>query len=99
MLAKMTISIMWLPFVVIISAIIGFCFRNIQIRKFRKRVIELENEMLRNHAEILNLQQELMASESKNALPYKSRVVPMIEPQQDGNTENRDSSQRKKIKK
>lgn len=36
----------------------GFLLRGSQIRASKKKVIELENEMLNNHAEILELQRE-----------------------------------------
>ena len=95
MIAKMTISILWLPVIFIVAAYIGFLFRSVQIAKSNKRIIYLENEMLRNHAEILKLQQELVEHERNNELAHKSRVVPMKESQSDEN----DAAQKKKSNK
>ena len=99
MLANSTISIFWLPLIVLMSALAGFFLRRAQLYKSKKRIIYLENEMLSNHAEILKLQQELVMMEKNSALPHKSRVVPMKDSQQEGNTENPETSPLKKIKK
>jgi hypothetical protein len=98
MLANLTISIFWLPLIVLISVIAGFFLRRFQVQKSKKRIIYLENEMLSNHAEILKLQQELATIEKNNSLSHKSRVVPMKD-SQEGNTENPETSPLKKIKK
>lgn len=37
----------------------GFLYRQSQIQKYNKRVIELEKEMLRNHAEIIDLHRQI----------------------------------------
>ncbi|MEO6644964.1 MAG: hypothetical protein ABIN89_01070 [Chitinophagaceae bacterium] len=73
--------------------------RRFQVHKSKRRIIYLENEMLSNHAEILKLQQELVTMEKNNELPHKSRVVPMKESQQEGITENPETSPLKKINK
>ena len=46
-------------------AFIGFLFRSAQIRSLKGKVIELETEMLRNHADILDLQKEKALLEQK----------------------------------
>jgi cell division protein FtsB len=99
MIANLSISILWLPAIIIIAAYMGFYFRSSQIAKSRKRIIYLENEMLRNHAEILKLQQEIAINERANDSLYKSRVVPMKDPQPDINTENQEANQKKKSNK
>jgi hypothetical protein len=42
------------------SALCGFLFRSGQLKKSRKRILSLEEEMLQNHAEILNLQRKIV---------------------------------------
>ncbi|MBZ5858487.1 hypothetical protein [Flavihumibacter profundi] len=37
------------------GSILGFAFRSKQIAKSKKRILELETEMVENHAEILKL--------------------------------------------
>ena len=96
MIANLFISILWLPVIILIAAFVGFSFRSAQITKSKKRIIYLENEMLRNHAEILKLQQELVEMENANGLTHKSRVVPMKDPQQDDSSE---AGQKKKLNK
>ena len=65
------------PVLLIIGAfILGFFLRGKQLRKLRKRVIELEKEMLSNHAEILDLQKE-RASLLKQMKESKIPVIPM----------------------
>jgi hypothetical protein len=96
MIANSSISILWLPLIVLLAVFAGFFFRSSQIAKSKKRIIYLENEMLRNHAEILKLQQEIVENEKKNGLAPKSRVVPMKESQAD---ENSEAIQKKKLNK
>lgn len=98
MLANMTISIFWLPIIILAAVLTGFFFRGAQIMKSKKRIIYLENEMLSNHAEILKLQQNLVELEKKQDLSFRSRVVPMKDSSPE-NAENSDSAQRKKINK
>ena len=99
MLATMTISVLWLPVLTLVSVLLGFFFRSAQIKKAKKRILSLENEMLSNHAEILKLQEELVAMEKLSGLPYKSRVVTMKDSQQDINTDNPGAASRKKFNK
>jgi len=52
-------NLVWLlPVACLGCALVGFAMRGMQISKLRKRVAELEKEMLNNHAEILLLQKE-----------------------------------------
>lgn len=37
---------------------VGFMFRSRQIKSYKRKVLDLEKEMLSNHAEILELQKE-----------------------------------------
>ena|SRR5689334_9270465 len=71
------IDIVWVPISAVVAAIIGFSFRSSQIIKLKKQVSQLEKEMLSSHAEILNLQQQMVRAQQKN--PNTSLVVAMKE--------------------
>jgi len=53
---------------------VGYMIRSVQVNSLRKKVLELESEMLRNHAEILNLQQ----SKANLELTIKESKIPVI---------------------
>ena len=53
------VNLLLIPFLVLLSALIGFAYRSSQIKSLKLKVIALENEMLQNHAEILSLQKEI----------------------------------------
>ncbi|RYY21359.1 MAG: hypothetical protein EOO04_18380 [Chitinophagaceae bacterium] len=55
---QMNINVLWLGGMIALAGAAGYLLRSQQIRSFKKKVIELENEMLSNHAEILDLQRE-----------------------------------------
>ena len=93
---SMSINVIWLPAIAILCAFAGFVFRSQQVKKGRKRILSLENEMLNNHAEILRLQQELATIKRENLPAYKSRVVPMNDLPSDETPESKDAGQRKK---
>jgi len=92
------INVLWLPLIVLCSALAGYIFRSQQILKAKKQVSSLEREMLNNHAEILTLQQEIVKLQSKNSTP-KSLVVNMKEvPASEENVEkNAELGVRKKV--
>lgn len=59
----------------ILSAFLtGIILRRTQIRKLKKKILELENEMLSNHADILDLQKEKATLEQK----LKELHIPVI---------------------
>ncbi len=60
-----TINVLWLGGMLVFAASAGFLLRSQQIRSLKRKVIELENEMLSNHAEILDLQRENAGLEQK----------------------------------
>lgn len=66
------------PFALLVlgAFVFGFLLRGSQIKKSRKRIIELEKEMLNNHAEILELQKE-RASLLRQMKESKIPVIPM----------------------
>ena len=74
-----TINVLWLPFIVLFSAVLGYIIRKATLIKSQKRVLSLENEMLANHAEILKLQQELATIERSQSGKSSTPVVPMKE--------------------
>lgn len=48
-------ALTWVFSAFLTGSLIGFAFRSRQIVKSRKRILELETEMVENHAEILRL--------------------------------------------
>ena len=69
-----SISLLWLSALVVGSAVIGFFARSRSISSFRRKVAELENEMLRNHADILDLQKQKSELEQR----LNSSEIPVI---------------------
>jgi len=73
---EITVNVLWLPLLIAFSAFAGFFLRSAQNKKSTKRVHSLENEMLKNHAEILKLNKEIV--DLTNSLPNnKTRIVNM----------------------
>ncbi len=70
------INVLWVPAIVLASAIIGFLMRKGQLAKSQRRILSLENEMLQNHAEILRLQQDLARAEK--SVPDRSSSTPVV---------------------
>jgi hypothetical protein len=50
---------------IIVAFAAGFLFRSAQLKKQKNKVSELEKEMMANHAEILELQQEKLELEKQ----------------------------------
>ena len=55
---------------------VGYMIRSAQVNSLRKKVLEQESEMLRNHAEILNLQRS-KATLEQTINESKIPVIPM----------------------
>jgi hypothetical protein len=93
------IDIVWVPLIVVLSAVAGFAFRSRQIRKLRKQVSALEKEMLNSHAEILHMQEQMVRLQNKNNA-QKSLVVSMKEvpPSDEKKDHHNDVAGRKKVK-
>lgn len=80
--------------VVIGSAGIGFMYRSSQLKKKVKRIQELENEMISNHAEILKLHKEV--GTLKLAADTANSPIPVVQIyQQDKNAAEGDGKAKK----
>lgn len=78
---------------IIFAFVAGFFLRSSQLKKFKKKVLELENEMLSNHADILELQKEKSSLEQQ----LKEHHIPVIpiSSKEEGNSKVQDISKRK----
>lgn len=70
----LTVNLFILAGVVAIAFLVGLLLRGSQISKWKKKVLSLETEMLRNHADILELQKEKAALEQN----LKTLAIPVI---------------------
>lgn len=59
---------------ILLSFLAGFMLRGSQLKSLKKKVLELENEMLSNHADILELQKEKVGLEQR----LKEFHIPVI---------------------
>jgi hypothetical protein len=71
---QLTINLFVLVAIVASATLLGFLFRSLQISKLKRKVIDLENEMLRNHSEILDLHRENASLEQQ----MKQINIPVI---------------------
>ena len=55
---EVSFNILTLSGIVLMAFALGFFVRGGQLNSFRRKIIELEKEMLSNHADILELQKE-----------------------------------------
>lgn len=69
-----SVSLFLLGGAAILSFFIGFMIRGGQLKKWKDKVIDLESEMLTNHADILQLQKEKALLEQS----LKSLTIPVI---------------------
>jgi hypothetical protein len=73
---EMNLSIFSLAGLMLAALVLGFLLRTGQIRIQRRKILELEKEMLNNHAQILELEKEkagLMRQMKEQKIP----VIPM----------------------
>jgi hypothetical protein len=61
---------------VIAGVFIGFLFRKRKLAKLQSRILQLEDEMMSSHAEILEIQKAYVTMEN-NLLDESSPVIPM----------------------
>jgi hypothetical protein len=74
MLATVIANLIWILPACIGFGLAGYALRSLIIKKLRRRIQELEAEMLQNHAEILSLQKENTDLADK----LKNNTVPVI---------------------
>jgi p-aminobenzoyl-glutamate transporter AbgT len=81
---EFTLNLYVLLLIVFVSFLLGFWIRKKQIKPLRKKVYELEKEMLSNHAEILELQRTKALLE-QNIQSSKIPVIPLNPTKEEGN--------------
>jgi hypothetical protein len=79
---------------ILISFLIGFLLQRSQIKSLKKKVIELENEMLNNHADILEFQKEKAGLEQM-LKELHIPVIPITSSKDESNTSKMDLPKRK----
>jgi len=89
-----TLNLFVLAGIVLVSLLLGWMIRRSQIKSLNKKIVELEKEMLSNHAEILDLQKNKALLE-RNLEASKIPVIP-LNPSKD---ENADKHSEKSIRK
>lgn len=70
----LTVNVFLFAIAVVIAFLVGFLMRGSQLKKWKKKVIDLETEMLRNHADILDLQKDKVTLEQN----LKTIAIPVI---------------------
>ena len=70
-------ALTWVLSAFLTGSLIGFAFRSRQISKSKRRILELETEMVENHAEILRLHKHNseMADETSVQVPVISLSI------------------------
>jgi hypothetical protein len=76
-LTKMIVDIPMLVGIIAAGFTVGFLLRGAQIKKLRKKVLDLEKEMMSSHAEILELQKEKLQLEEKLKRSSQIPVIPI----------------------
>ena len=64
---NLKISIAWFLLGIIILPLLGFIARSVQLKKKRRRIEELETEIVNSHADILSLQAQLVTLNNHDA--------------------------------
>lgn len=77
LLIKMSLEISMLVGLVLAAFVTGFLFRGAQLRKLKEKVADLEKEMMRSHAEILELQKDKHILEEKIKGSSSIPVIPI----------------------
>lgn len=73
----LTIDVIWLCVLMTFTLITGFWFRSSQLKKLKRKIAELEREMVLNHAEILELQKEKLELQDKLKGSFSIPVIPI----------------------
>lgn len=93
---EVNLSVFIIIGIVAIAGFVGFVFRSSQIGGLKKKVYELEKEMLSSHAEILQLQKEKIELLQKFQTPTIP-VIPLKTVKEEKVSEVNDISLRKKL--
>jgi hypothetical protein len=80
--------------IILFTFLTGFLLRKGQIKSLNKKVLELENEMLSNHADILELQKEKAGFEQR-LKELHIPVIPITAKDDSANAKLSDISKRK----
>ena len=80
---ELTLNVFVLTGIIFGAVLIGFLVRTTQIQSLKRKVVELEKEMLSNHADILELQRNKALLE-QNLQASKIPVIPMNPAKDDG---------------
>ncbi|NII23877.1 hypothetical protein HB364_02215 [Pseudoflavitalea sp. X16] len=79
---------------ILLSFLTGFTLRGSQLKSQKRKVLELENEMLSNHADILDLQKEKVALEQR-LKEFHIPVIPITAKDDSNNPKMQDLAKRK----
>ncbi|WP_205509399.1 hypothetical protein [Longitalea arenae] len=77
LLIKLLIDVPVLAGIIVIAFATGFLLRSARLKKQKKRIFELEKEMMASHAEILELQKERLELEDKLKGSSNIPVIPI----------------------
>ena len=91
---ELTLNVFVLAGTVLIAFLLGYLIRRNQIRSLNRKVLELETEMLINHADILELQKQKAVLE-QNLQSSKIPVIPLNPSKEDGGDKLSDKALRK----
>lgn len=95
---QIPINIFVLGGLLMAALFLGFIFRSSQIRSLRRKITELEKEVLSNHSDILDLQKEKTLLEQKLKEYSSSPVIPITASTEEKNAEKmQDVTLRKKL--
>jgi hypothetical protein len=85
---QLTIDLVWLCGLIGAGFIAGFLLRSSQLKKLKKKVAELEREMVTSHAEILELQKDKLVLQEKLKGSSNIPVIP-ISSKEEKKTDNK----------
>ena len=91
---ELTLNVLVLAVAILTVFLLGYAVRRKQIRSLKRKVIELETEMLINHADILELQKQKALLE-QNLQASKIPVIPLNPSKEDGGDKLSDKALRK----
>lgn len=96
LLIKLLIDVPFLAGIIVIAFVAGFLLRSAQLKKQKKRIFELEKEMMASHAEILELQKEKLELEGKLKGTSNIPVIPITVKEEKKSDKLQDKSAGKK---